>query len=179
MRQLTFSGFLTRYVRSLSCKDTGSLYALVREAAGENPRLREPLLLYALYTDKAALLLRAAKGTRLSQPYGEFLRRNDVQTVTHQLEAHSPALPEEYHKVWRTYQSLRARPQTDMQTKALMYQKIRRLQEQNGITNYRIYTDLKLNQGNLNAWLKTGESGKVSLATARRVLRYVQTVSRE
>lgn len=35
-------------------------------------------------------------------------------------------------------------------------------------------TDLRLNPGNLNAWLKHGNSDKVSLETARRTLRYVE-----
>jgi hypothetical protein len=42
------------------------------------------------------------------------------------------------------------------------------------ITNYRIYTDLKLNHGNINSWLKNGDCDKVSLETARRVLKYTE-----
>ena len=42
-------------------------------------------------------------------------------------------------------------------------------------SNYRIYTDLHLNPGNLNAWLKHGDCGKVSLKTARSVLRYAES----
>ena len=55
-----------------------------------------------------------------------------------------------------------------------MRQKVKRLQEKYGVTNYRIYTDLRLNPGNLNAWLKHGDSDKVSLDTARKTLRYVE-----
>ena len=64
----------------------------------------------------------------------------------------------------------------DNHTKELMRKKVKRLQEKNGVTNYRIYTDLKLNPGNLNAWLKHGDSEKVSLETARMTLRYVESV---
>ena len=83
-------------------------------------------------------------------------------------------IPFEYHKVWKSYQSRKNRAQVDDHTKELMRQKVKRLQEKNGVTNYRIYTDLKLNPGNLNAWLKQGDSDKVSLETARRTLRYVE-----
>ena len=59
-----------------------------------------------------------------------------------------------------------------------MRQKVKRLQEKKGAANYRIYTDLRLNLGNLNTWLKHGDSDKVSLETARRTLRYVETALR-
>ena len=57
MRELTFVGFLSRYVRELSMSGTNSISKLAREAATNNYRLREPLLLYALSTDNSALLL--------------------------------------------------------------------------------------------------------------------------
>ena len=94
--------------------------------------------------------------------------------MTELFEQASPVLPFEYHKVWKSYQSRKNRAQVDDHTKELLRQKVKRLQEKNGVTNYRIYTDLKLNPGNLNAWLKHGDSDKVSLETARRTLRYVE-----
>ena len=48
MRELTFVGFLSRYVRELSMSGTNSISKLASEAATDNYRLREPLLLYAL-----------------------------------------------------------------------------------------------------------------------------------
>ena len=45
------------------------------------------------------------------------------------------------------------------------------------MTNYRIYTDLKLNPGNLNAWRKHGDGDEVSLETDRRTLRYLESCS--
>ena len=58
-----------------------------------------------------------------------------------------------------------------------MRQKVKRLQEKKGVTTYRIYTDLELNPGNLNAWLKHGDGAKVSLETARITLRYMESHS--
>ena len=52
MRELTFRGFLTQYVKQLAAEKTNSLYKLAAEAGSNNPRLREPLLLYAVYTQK-------------------------------------------------------------------------------------------------------------------------------
>lgn len=97
--------------------------------------------------------------------------------MTELFEQASPKLPAEYHKVWRSYQSRRNKGQADEHTKELMRQKVKRLQAQKGVTNYRIYTDLKINPGNLNAWLKHGDGDKVSLETARRTLHYMENRS--
>lgn len=173
MRELTFKGFLTQYVRQLSKSDTNSLYKLAAEAGSDNPRLREPLLLYAMYSGKQTVLLQAAKNPELHAEYQKMVQYSTEET-TQLLESGSSLLPAEYHKVWRSFQSQKNRGQADNHTKELMRQKVRRLQDQCGVSNYRIYTDLKLNPGNVNAWLKHGDADKVSLDTARRTLRYVE-----
>lgn len=175
MRELTFRGFLTQYVKRLSAQETNSLYKLAAEASGSNPRLREPLVLYAVYSEKQNVLLQVTKDPAMYESFDLVVSRYDADTLTVLLESESPALPTGYHKVWRSYLSQKNRPQTDNYTKELMRQKVKRLQEKYGVTNYRIYTDLKLNPGNLNAWLKHGDSDKVSLETARRTLRYVES----
>ena len=177
MRELTFRGFLTQYVRQLSEQKTNSLYKLAAEAGSSNPRLREPLLLYAVYTQKEKVLLQATKEPNLRMEYQRMVTLYTANMMTELLEQASPKLPAKYHKVWRSYQSRRNRGQADEHTKELMRQKVKRLQAQKGVTNYRIYTDLKLNPGNLNAWLKHGDADKVSLETARRTLRYLENCS--
>lgn len=175
MRELTFRGFLTQYVRQLSVNETNSLYKLAAEASKTNPRLREPLFLYALYSQKQDVLLLATKDLALRADYDRLVSRYTVPAMTELLEQTSSELPVEYHKVWHSYQSRKNRCQANNHTKELMRQKVKRLQMRTGVTNYRIYTDLKLNPGNLNAWLKYGDSEKVSLETARRVLRYMES----
>ena len=175
MRELTFRGFLTQYVRQLAEEETNSLYKLAAEAGSHNPRLREPLLLYAVYTQKEQVLLQATKEPALYAEYDQLVSLYTADRMTELFEQASPLLPAGYHKVWRSYQSRKNRGQAEEHTKELMRQKVKRLQEQKCITTYRIYTDLKLNPGNLNAWLKHGDSDKVSLETARRALRYVES----
>lgn len=174
MRALTFSGFLAQYVKQLAAEETTSLYKLAAEAGSNNPRLREPLLLYAVYTQKEKVLLQATKEPNLRMEYQRMVSLYTADVMTDLFKQASPKLPAEYHKVWQSYQSRRNRGQADEHTKELMRQKVKRLQAQKGVTNYRIYTDLKLNPGNLNAWLKHGDGDKVSLETARRTLRYVE-----
>ncbi len=174
MRELTFRGFLTQYVRQLSYCDSTSLYKLANEAASENARLREPLLLYALYSGKQDVLLRATRQTPLHTGYQLLLSEFDSEQMTVALSTDKPELPNEYRKVWRSYQSQKNRHETDNHTKMLILKKVQRLQHGNQVTAYRIYTDLGLNHGNVNAWLKNGDCTKVSLNTARAVLRYVE-----
>lgn len=173
MRELTFAGFLTRYVRSLSFADTNNVRKLTEEAAKENPRLREPLLLYALFSGKDALFCRAVSQVGLEAFYGELLEKSREQMDASLRERGQ--LPEGYEKVWRSFQSRKNRKAVDNETKGLMRDQILRLQAECQVTNYRIYTDLKLNPGNMNAWLKYGEHEKVSLDTARRALQYLKT----
>ena len=171
MRELTFSGFLTEYVRSLSKAGTASVFALAREAAGDNPRLREPLFLYALACGKKELLLRAAKRFGLEEFYKpalSVLSESDIETVFEK-----GLLPDGYKKVWRSYLAKKNSRCTDDETKELMRSRIIRLQKERNVTNYRLYTDLKMNPGNLNAWLKHGDGNKISLDRARDVLRYL------
>ena len=174
MRDLTFRGYLTQYVRQLAVEETNSLYKLAAEASGNNPRLREPLFLYAVYSQKEKVLLQATKEPTLYMEYQRMVELYTADMMTELFEQASPLLPAEYHKVWRSYQRRKNRGQADEHTKELMRQKVKCLQEKKSVTNYRIYTDLKLNPGNLNAWLKHGDSDKVSLDTARKTLRYVE-----
>lgn len=166
MRQLTFPGFIRSYVRSLSLCDSTNIRKLAAEAASDNPRLREPLLLYADSVRKTELLRSAHE--ELAAYYGPLLDRQDLAELLSRGE-----LPAEYAKVWTTFLSLRDRPEADAQTKEWMRRKLLRIASEKGISNYRMYTDLHLNPGNVNAWLKHGADEKVSLDTARRILEYV------
>lgn len=174
MRELTFAGFLKSYVRSLSKAETNSLYKLAKEAADDNPRLHEPLLLYAVFTDKTDVLLRAAKVPALYTEYKNLADRYDKAGFEAALQDESSPLPAEYKKVWRSYLSKKNRLHNDNHTKELMHKKVVKLQKAKGVSNYRLYTDLRLNPGNFNAWLKHGDPNKVSLHTARRTVEYLE-----
>ena len=175
MRDLTFVGFLSRYVRDLSMSGTNSVSKLSSEAAGENLRLREPVLLYALFSGKEASLLRRAEGTALEELYSSVLDRYSKEQMLHAFLTSDPKLPSSYHKVWRSYIAQKNRKDTDAQTKELIRQRILAMQADKGVSNYRIYKELDLNPGNINDWLKNGAGEKVSLATARRAFEYVNS----
>lgn len=65
------------------------------------------------------------------------------------------------------------RKKNDDKIKSIMQKRIVEVQQEKGITNYRIYKALNLNPGNVNAFLKNGDTGKVGVDTVRRMLAYV------
>ena len=174
MRRLTFSGYLKRYVRSLSLNDTSDVRKLAVEAADSNPRLREPLLLYALSIGRETLLMSTVGNGKLHSSYLDVLSRYTWRSMLDALENKDDSVDANYHKVYRSYVSRRNMPETDANSKMLMCDRIKRLQGEKNISTYRIYTDLRLNHSNINAYLKHGDPSKVSLNTARRALEYME-----
>lgn len=179
MRELTFKGFIRQYVKTLSKYNTENLTKLLHEGSTENARLIEPLLLYAISVNKEQELLNRTKDDKLYTEYYNLIFNYSRENLFKLLQEKSDKLPIEYHKVWHTYQYKKNRHQMDNNTKELIRNKVIYLQQQKSITNYRIYTDLKLNPGNLNAWLKHGYADKVSLDTARRILKFLENINNQ
>ena len=174
MRELTFKGFLSEYVMSLAQAERCSIRVLAREAVG-NVRLRAPLYLYAAVTGRGEMLLWEARGTSLFDEYAELSRKFDTDGLLAALREQSAELPAEYLKVWRSYESVRDAHLRDDRMKALICQKVLRLQAEKSVSTYRVCNDLRLDNANINAWLKNNACGKVSLATAKSVLRYMES----
>ena len=139
------------------------------------PRLKEPLFLYALAFDKVDLLLRYTATSAVAAEYEQLSNRYSRAQMRLLLEKQSPELPESYLKVWRSYCSVRDAVLADNDTKELIHRRVLELQQKKKLTNYRIYTDLKLNPGNVNAWLKHNDSSKMSLDCARRIYKYAKS----
>ena len=175
MRELTFAGFLSRYVRELSMSGTNSISKLAREAANDNVRLREPLLLYALFADNRALLQKNINNDTLKAQYDAIFDQYSNAQMLQALKENDPALSAEYRKVWRSYLAQKNRKETDAHTKELIRQRILSMQKEKGVSNYRIYKTLGMNPGNINDWLKNGAGEKVSLTTARKAFAFVQS----
>jgi hypothetical protein len=174
MKPLTFKGFLKQYVQELSGQSTLNVFRLAEAAEQENPRLREPLTLYALFHNKTHVLRRGAKGNWLDHEV-LLLKPEKVMEL---LEHDSEALPANYRKIYRSYCSVAGKKQSDDHTKELLRRRTRQLQTEHRISNYRLYRDLELNAGNINAYLKHGDAGKVSLETARRLFEQAKERSR-
>jgi len=173
MRELTFTGYLEQYVRSLSNGSTNSIFKLAREVP-ENPRLREPLLLYAFSVGKIDLLLRASAGCPAYSQYVELGKRYTWENLMNALEEMDMRLGWDYVKVYKSYLSRRDKNKTDSETKALMHKEIRYLQAHKGVSNYRLYTDLRISPSNANAFLKNGFVNRLNIRTVERMLDYLE-----
>jgi len=174
VRKLTFEGFLKQYVTELSGVQTASIHKLA-DCLQDNPRLKEPLYLHALAFDKVDLLLRYTVTSAVSAEYEQLSNLYSRAQMLLLLEKQSPELPEGYLKVWRSYCSVRDAVLVDNDTKELIHRRVLELQQKKKLTNYRLYTDLKLNPGNVNAWLKHNDSSKMSLDCARQIYKYAKS----
>ena len=56
MMELTFKAYLTDYIQRLSYHESTDILQLAMEAGTNNFRLRAPLILYVIYTNKTDLL---------------------------------------------------------------------------------------------------------------------------
>lgn len=171
MRTLTFKGFLAQYIKKLSYSNSLDLQKLAAEAVHDNYRLQAPLVLYAVVHRKRVRLTNLLQGNDSAKEMLDMLSMLAADSVEQKL--HSGSFPEAYQKVWNSFLVARDAPKRDEALKAAVRNKVLRLQEEKKCSNYRIYTDLKLNPGNINSWLKNGDCTKVSYHTAERVMNYV------
>lgn len=174
MRRLTFSGFLQSYVRALSGADTLALATLVRRAT-EEPRLVEPLLLWAAVSGRAGRLLQLLE--HRGDLRAELRHLADLQasgTLERALDAESRRLRPEYGKVWRSYVVRRDAHLRDERLRLQARQRVLALESEKHVTRYRMAKDLGLNPGNLHAFLTKGDATKLSLDRAVELVRYLE-----
>jgi hypothetical protein len=176
MKPLTFKGFLRKYVLELSACKSYSLSKLAQEAERQNARLREPLLLFAILTHDGNTLLRLLnKNKKIINDYNQyFLRCKNAESILKAFEHNSDSLPLSYQKVYNSYLSEKNRFLSDSHTKSLMKKKIVNLQKEMKLTDYRLYTDLHLNSGNFNAFMKHDRMDRLSLESTRRILKHLE-----
>jgi DNA-binding CsgD family transcriptional regulator len=174
MRKLSFTGFLKHYVTYLTDSDTRSVHMLARLAASNRPRATEPLFLYAVMAGRLPLLLQAARGTHLENDYSTLASLFPTpDLLLKALRDDDDRLALRYHKVYRSYLTQVSKTDTDRQASLLMRERTLEEMRKKGLSKYRVYTDLGLNPGNVNTYLKNANVTAVSRKTARAILDYV------
>lgn len=163
MNKLRFKGYLENYIKDLSSCGSLNVHKLVKETK-TNYRLFDSLVLYcALYNKKdlfnkytnkqhSLLLKKLNEKTFLSKTFSNY----------------------DFSKIWDGYQHRINRFVYDGDTKLRIRNNVLKQMKEKKITNYRVYTDLKLNPGNINDYLTNGNGEKVSLNVAKRIYNYVQ-----
>jgi hypothetical protein len=174
MRRLTFKGFLRQYLRELSSSATNDIRSLADEVP-KNYRLVEPLVLYAMAVNKLEYLRRVAKDSHLMDAIAQLPDSMGWGSVMDALIEEDKSIPIGFHKAYKSYISVRDYQKSADHTKTLILAKTRKLQHSKRVTSYRIYTDLGLNHGNVNTYLRNGDVSKVSLEVAEKVLAYLES----
>lgn len=161
MRILTLKGFLKKYIKSLSLSNTCNIAKLIKEVE-RNPRIKEPLVLYAILSGVSETTLSKNK-----MVYEEYMlvkeRFDDYDSIS-----------SKYNKVKMAYLFEKNKHLNDDDTKHRMRSKILELQQEKSVSNYRIYTDLHLNKGNTNSFIKNGNPRRLSLRNVRKIWKYLQ-----
>lgn len=169
MRELTFKGYLLSQLQELSGFNSTSLYAFSGLACN-NARLKDTLSLYlVMYTEPDLRNKLLKKFEFLNLPCEELFGLNESNLDSY-LEDDSLS---EYSTVYNNFLYQRNRKEQEDKLKMMMYKRIIEVKEVKCVTNYRVYKQLKLNPGNVNAFLKNGDVSKISLDTARKILAFV------
>lgn len=164
MRELTFKGYLQQQLCELSGLNSKSLYKFAKLSEA-NARLRDVLCLYLnYYVDEKLKNQLCRRFPYLSKGCG-LLQGISLEHIDDSLS--------EYRTIYENYLNKKKEKENENKLKSLMQKRIVAIQAEKSITNYRIYKALNLNPGNVNAFLKKGDTGKVGLETARKMLVYV------
>lgn len=174
MRRLTFAGYLGSYVRFLGGQETLALSRLAALTRSE-PRLVEPLLLWAAKTGRAGRLSELLEDReRLLGELETLVSMEQAGRLEPALATEDPRLRPEYSKVWRSYVARRDAPVRDAELKLEARKRVLALEKAKGVTRYRMAKDLGLNPGNLHAFLAQGDPSKVSLDRALGLVEYLE-----
>ena len=164
MRELTFKGYLQQQLCELSGLNSKSLYKFAKLSEA-NARLRDVLCLYLNYYVDEMLKNQLCRRFQYLSKGCRLLQGVSLEHIDDSLS--------EYRTIYENYLNKKNSKENEDKLKALMQKRIVAIQAEKGITNYRIYKALNLNPGNVNAFLKNGNTDKVGLDTARKMLVYV------
>jgi len=174
MRTLSFPGYLESYVLRLSGGKTLAVKELAAMAAKE-PRLVEPLLLWAVETGRSPNLCRLLEdGSRMARELGTLESLKRQQTLELALTSVDSPLGPEYRKVWHSYLVRANAPKRDAQLKLEARRRVLELEATKSVSRYRMAKDLGLNPGNLHAYLAQGNASKLSLDRALSLVDYLE-----
>lgn len=162
MRVLLFTNYLEMYLRDVSGVDTVSIHKLTK-LMKDNYRLTDALILYSALTNNQHLLNKYT-----NNKYKDVLSKlNKDNYLDDEFSNY------EFRKIYSSYQSHINASKYDIDTKEKARLSILELMRRKSITKYRIYRDLNLNPGNINAYLRNNDSSKVSLNLVKRIYNYV------
>lgn len=161
MNRILFHNYLKKYLQLVANKKTVSVGYLF-SASKNNVRIIDPLILYCVYNNKTKVL------DKYTNEYSHLYKK--LKESNYDFDNFKDF---SFSKIYDSYQHDYNRINYDNDTKLKMRKNILNIKKEKKVSNYRIYTDLKLNPGNVNAFIKNNDASKLSLDTAKRIVDYL------
>lgn len=173
VRRPNFEPWSRRYLLHLSGLSRFDFPRLCVMACHSEGRLREPLLLYALQSDRFPELMAMTDDSELRGEYEHAADSlGELAPQDYALEhGYDPSTGDRYRKVLNSFYADWHRPETLARSKSIRRDACLRAKRERGVPVAPICRELGLNVGNVNAWLKNGDMSKVSLENATRLAR--------
>ena len=174
MKGLTFKGFITQHVKTLSNENTISIFKLAKEASTTNPKLVEPLLLYAATVGKTKMLLSATKNTALNEHYQKIINKylNGVETGT--IQERISSMPHKYKTVYDEFLIAESKNKADNPLKESYKKQIERLVKENSLNFSFLAKETGLKRGNIYKFFSKNQQNCLSLNTLETMLTYLE-----
>lgn len=161
MNKILFHNYLKKYLSMVADKKTVSVSYLYLESK-HNKRIIDPLILYCVFNNKTEIL------NKYTDKYIHLYKK--IRSANYDYEEFKDF---SFAKIYDSFLHEINRNNYDNDTKSKMHKNIVNIKKEKGISNYRIYTDLKLNPGNVNAYIKNNDVTKLSLSTAKIIVNYL------
>lgn len=166
MRRLTYEGFLEKYICELSGLNTCSVSKTLK-VLPDNPRILEPLALYAVMTNAS---------------YSIMSKNKDLMSECSMIKEYGDSyseLPGNYRKLYKSYIYASTKKSREDDTKRLMYKQIHILLNNSKISTYRVSKDLELDVSNCNAFIKNCDCNRLSKSDVERIWRYLKRIDKD
>jgi hypothetical protein len=176
MKTKTFKSFLSDYAKDMSPEHSLSLFKNEQHVQ-KNKRLLNVFTFYVLFNTDVAATLTKKKNVlptlyNMFKAYEEKYKELSFNTLEEDV-----ALLDDFDELKQMYTSYKnLYVSKNEKLKKMYHQKIHQIQLEKDISNYRIYTDLKLNHGNTNDFLKNRKYNKMSIDKVKSILEYVISV---
>ena len=173
MKLKTFKSFLVDYVKDMNPERSLSLFKNEKCVLNDK-RLLNVYSFYVLLNSNVenTLLNKKDKLPKLYNMYKSYKKKYKGFTYKN-LSEKVDMLDEfdELNQLYNSYKNLVVNK--NLLLKKMYHNRITNISKDKSISNYRIYTDLKLNHGNTNDYLKNKKYEKLSINNIKSILQYV------
>jgi hypothetical protein len=178
MRKPSLSRWLKREILILSGLERFNLRKLAAMAQGSHARLAEPLFLYCLEAGQVERLYELAYLPDVLNSWNaaeEALCGKDLTQLALSGTA-SEVVPREYSKHLESFAVCYRKPETVADSKRMRLERCRDLRLRTGASITDISHALGLDAGNVSAFLKNGDLGRITLTDATAMMKYLMSL---